>query len=154
MLLQWQSHPQTHPSWHLSLVIYGRWFHNCDTEESSAQQPLSSVAPDLASAAQGVQTCRKPRAASFSPAWPGNTQIKITFQDRLWMKHTVNEKGLKCVKTQPSCFLRSFLHNPIKQQEETAFPYKLPSPYKQEDTEALCRRRLYSSHKIAPANKW
>lgn len=50
------------------------------------------------------------------------------------MKHPVNEKGLQCVRTQPSCFLRGSLHIPIKQQEELVSPYKLPSPYKQEDT--------------------
>lgn len=68
-------------------VIYERWFHNCDTEESSAQQPLTSAAPDLASAAQE-------RGHAGNLEWllaqlPGQaklTQIKVSFQDELWMK--------------------------------------------------------------------
>lgn len=68
------------------------------------------------------------------------------------MKHTVNEMGLKCIKTQPSRFLRESLHIPIKQQEEPRSPYKLPSPYKQGDVLGLTASGgCYSSHKIALA---
>ena len=121
-------------------------------EESSAQQPLSSVAPDLASAA--YEYGHAWNLEWLLPQLPGQaklTQIKVSFQDELWMKHTVNEMGLKCVKTQPSHFVRDPLHIPIKQQEELISPYKLPS-YKQEDIlELTAAGGCYSSHKIAPA---
>lgn len=68
------------------------------------------------------------------------------------MKHTMNETGLKCVKTQPSHFLRDSLHIPIKQQAELISPYQLPSPYKQGDILGLTAAEgCYSNHKIAPA---